>query len=379
MGHEIGDYILIRVAECITESLEGTDHISRLGGDEFAVILNGVHGKETIITIAQKLLDNFSKTIYVARNHYNLSCSIGISMFPKNGKKSDELLNHADTALSSVKERGGGGYAFYSETMDQKSLERVMLENQLKKAIELEQFYLDYQPKVNIMTEKVVGMEALVRWKHPDLDIIPPNNFISLSEETGLILPLGRWVLREARIQNKMWQEKGFPSLIISVNVSVKQLMDANIVNDIKTILEETQLESKWLEIEITESTFADITYASVLLQEIHNLGVQISIDDFGTGYSSFSYIKHLPINTLKIDSSFIRDIHENEESYAIVKAMLALTKTLGINAIAEDIELKNQAILLQESGCHQGQGYLFSKPLSPKHFETYIREHFKK
>lgn len=377
MGHEVGDYILIKVAERIAKSLDSNDHISRLGGDEFAVILEGTSNKEEIELAAAKVLKSVGRTIHVARQKYNLSCSIGITTFPDNGKKGDMLLNSTDTALSTVKERGGGGYAFYNKEMNEKSLERIMLENELGKAIELEQFHLDYQPKIDFLSNKVIGMEALVRWNHPDLGLIPPNNFISLAEETGLILPLGLWVLEEACKQNKTWQSKGYPLLIVSVNLSVKQLMDEDIVKQIKEVLLKTELEPKWLELEITESTFADITHASTLLQEIRDIGVQISIDDFGTGYSSFNYIKHLPIDTLKIDASFIRDIHENEDSQAIVKAMLTLANTLGINVIAEGIELREQSIILNAEGCKQGQGYLFSRPLRSDKFEAYIIDHF--
>lgn len=377
MGHEVGDYILINVAKRISNSLRTSDHISRLSGDEFAVILEGLSDQDEIELVVQNIINNIQKSIYVARQYYNLSCSIGVALYPNDGDKSDEILNHTNTALTTVKERGGGEYLFYNQEMNHKSLERIMLENELTKAIHSEQFYLDYQPKINFKTKRVIGMEALVRWSHPDLGLIPPNNFIPLAEDTGLILPLGKWVLHEACLQNKQWQKMGYPQLVVSVNLSVKQLIDENIVNEIKTVLQETDLEPRWLEIEITESTFVDVGHASTILQEIRDLGVQISIDDFGTGYSSFNYIKHLPIDTLKIDSSFIHDIHENEESYAIVKAMLTLAKTLDITVIAEGIELQDQANLLYESGCNHGQGYLFSKPLPHYHFEKYIENHF--
>lgn len=263
--------------------------------------------------------------------------------------------------------------------MSEKPLERIILEEQLKKALKQNQFYLNYQPKVDLLTHDIIGMEALVRWNHPDLGLIPPINFITLAEETGLISPLGEWVLREACTMNKSWQDKGYPPFVVSVNISVKQLMDQSTVNQIKSILLDTGLNPKWLEFEVTESIFVDITQNAGLLHEIRALGIQISIDDFGTEYSSFNYIKHLPIDTLKIDRSFIRDIHSNSDSRAIVKAIITVAHTLGINVLAEGIELEEQLLLLSADGCNQGQGYLFAKPISSQEFEKYLDNHFKK
>jgi EAL domain-containing protein (putative c-di-GMP-specific phosphodiesterase class I) len=243
----------------------------------------------------------------------------------------------------------------------------------LRMAIKEEQFYLEYQPKLNLSTQTLIGMEALVRWKHPELGTIPPGKFISLAEETGLIVPLGEWILRESCRQMKKWQEKGYHSLVISVNVSIRQLEDVNFINSVKKILKETDLDPKWLEMEVTESVFMDVNDAASILEEIRQLGIQISIDDFGTGYSSLSYLKHLPIDTLKVDASFIKDIHVNEESRAIVKSVLTLATTLGLNVIAEGIEIQEHVNELNKDGLLFGQGFYFSKPLNSQAFEEYL------
>ena len=273
-----------------------------------------------------------------------------------------------------MKERGRSGYALFNTDMEEKSLERILLENELRKAMELEQFYLDYQPKIDFSKRTLVGMEALVRWNHPDLGRIPPNKFIPIAEETGLVIPIGEWVLREACKQNKKWQEMGYPPVAVSVNVSVRQLEQADMLQQVIEVLNETGLDPKWLELEVTESVFADLENAASILEEIRGFGVQISVDDFGTGYSTFSYVKHLPVDTIKIDSSFIRDVHKNVESKAIVNAILTLAETLDINVIAEGVESTEQLELLNSGGCIQWQGYLFSKPVSKDLFEDYFR-----
>lgn len=375
-GHEAGDYILTVAAERLKKVLRHGDLIGRLGGDEFAIMLKNVNSEDDVIAFTNRLRESFKEPIEVVpKQQYSLSCSIGIAMFPEHGTDAEKLLLNADTALYAIKGEGKNEHAFFTREMEEKSLQQVLLENELRKAIDREQFYIDYQPKIDFVKNKVIGMEALLRWRHPDLGIISPVQFIPLAEETGLISQIGEWVLRKACEQNKKWQDEGYPPLRISVNLSVKQLMEPNIVEKIKQILEETQLDPKWLELEVTESVFANIEDAPKILQAIRDIGVQVSIDDFGTGYSSFSYIKHLPVDTLKIDSSFIRDIHENDESKAIVRAVLTLADTLGMQVLAEGIELDEQLKILNKDGCQLGQGFLFSKPLSKENFERYIEK----
>lgn len=373
-GHETGDIILTEVAKRIKSSLRSTDLIARFGGDEFTVLLPNVSLEETK-KLAKRIQTNFEHPVELPGKSLTLSCSIGISHFPKHALEADALLNKADTALYYVKERSKGEYAVYHPEMQEKTLELILLENELRKAIKLEQFDLDYQPKIDFSANRLIGMEALVRWNHPDLGKIPPNKFIPLAEETGLIIPIGEWILRKGCQQNKEWQRKGYPPLKLSVNVSVRQLTQPTIVDTIKRILDETELEPKWLELEVTESILADLEQAAAILQQIRDLGVQISVDDFGTGYSSFSYVKHLPIDTVKIDASFIRDLDKNEESKAIVRAVLTLANALGISVIAEGIETEEQLAVLISDGCKQGQGYYFSKPLSSKEFEQYLKK----
>ncbi|NEU29790.1 EAL domain-containing protein [bacterium LRH843] len=374
-GHEVGDLVLTEAAKRIRACLRSNDIVARIGGDEFTVLLTNVKSMTEVQGVAQRIKESFQESISSGDKTHELSCSIGISLFPTDGVDVDELLKRADTALYVVKERGRNGYLFFDLAMEERSLERIVLENELRKAIQQEQFYIDYQPKKNLSTGELVGMEALVRWNHPELGKIPPNKFIPIAEQTGLILPLGEWVLKQGCMQNKAWQEQGLTPLKVSINLSPRQFYQFNLVGKIKEILDETGLDPKWLELEVTETVFGDLDNAVAVLHSIRDLGVHISIDDFGTGYSSLSYIKQLPIDTLKIDASFIRDIHQNKESQAIVQAIVSIARSLNLNVIAEGIENEEQMAALTEDGCIQGQGFLFSKPLSKGEFETYLGE----
>jgi EAL domain-containing protein (putative c-di-GMP-specific phosphodiesterase class I) len=302
-----------------------------------------------------------------------LSCSIGIALFPQDGDTAEDLLKRADTALYSVKSVGRNGYALFDPTMEAKSLERILMENELRKAIEQEQFQIHYQPKMDIGSQSLTGMEALVRWVHPEMGVISPGKFIPIAEESGLIVELGEWILKEACRQNKKWHEEGH-RLKVSVNLSARQIFQKDLVEIITATLKELELSAEWLELEITESIFVKMEEATVVLQQLREAGIHISIDDFGTGYSSFSYIKSLPVDTIKIDASFIRDIHHNQESQAIVKAIVTIADSLQMNVIAEGIELDDQVEALQQNGCVHGQGYLFSKPLATEEFERFLR-----
>lgn len=374
-GHEIGDLILMETAQRIKKCIRSGDLVARLGGDEFTVMLTNLASKEEVEGVTQRIHASFHDPIKLGKQFYHMSCSIGAAFFPVDGKDADELLKRADMALYSVKERGRDGYSFFHPDMEERSLERILLENELRKAIEHEQFHIDYQPKMDLSTGQIIGMEALVRWNHPELGKIAPNKFIPVAEETGLIIPLGEWVLRRGCEQAKQWQLQGYPPLKLSVNLSTRQFYQPNLLKNIQEILKDTGLNPQWLELEVTESVFADFDDASTILQAMRELGIHISVDDFGTGYSSFSYIKHLPVDTLKIDASFIRDIHRNKESQAIVKAILSIAETLNLNVIAEGVETKEQLAILSEDGCSQGQGYLFSKPLPSHDFERYLKE----
>lgn len=369
-GHETGDVILTKVAKRIDEAIGANDMIGRLGGDEFAVLATNITGKNAVEQIAKRIIEKMEKPLESGDKHFTLSCSIGISMFPEDSQKGDDLLSKADTALYDIKDKSSIPYIFYTKEMETESFERMMLENELRKAIEQKQFKLYYQPKVDIKKKSITGMEALVRWDHPDLGVVSPGQFIPLAEKTGLIIPLGTFVLEEACFQMKRWKEQGFSPVKVAVNVSPKQMTQPNFLTSIQNILQKTNVDPKCLELEITESVFMEHEHATNLLQSIRDIGVRISVDDFGTGYSSLSYIKHLPIDTLKIDTSFIRDVHQNEESKAIVKAMITIAKSLGIQIVAEGIENQDQLEVLNNTGCNQGQGFLLGKPLSSDEVE---------
>jgi len=374
-GHEAGDLLLMEAARRIKACVRENDIVARFGGDEFAVLITDLKNREEAEHIAQNIQMRIQEPLETGEQSRRVSCSIGAALFPEDGKEPDELLKRADIALYCMKEMGRNGYLFFRPDMEMRSLERILLEHELARALKQNQFEIDYQPKVELASKRAVGAEALVRWNHPDLGKISPAKFIPIAEETGLILPLGEWVLRHSCLQAKEWQEKGYPPVKISVNMSARQFQDPHLVSKIKAILDETGLDPKWLELEVTESVFMEMENAAAILQQFRELGVEVSIDDFGTGYSSFSYIKQLPVDTLKIDTSFIRDLHLNKESQAIVTAILTIAKTLGLNVVAEGVETAEQLAFLNQEGCDQAQGYYFGKPLSAEQAEAYWRE----
>lgn len=370
-GHESGDYLLAEAARRIKASIRSTDLVARLGGDEFTVLLTNVNSIEDVERAAQRIHLNFQEPVELPDQFYSLSCSIGIAVFPDHGKAADELLNRADTALYTVKEKKRNSYAVFHPEMEKKSLERILLENELRKAVEKEQFSIDYQPKWNFASGELIGIEALIRWRHPDLGTICPDKFISIAEEMGLMLPIEKWLLRHACIQGKEWQDKGYPSVKISVQLSSCQLAHPGIEEQIGAILEETGLEPKWLELEVTENVLADVNEFSSVLEKLRLLGIHLSIVNFGSSYRAITHMKQLPIKTLKIDASFIENIHESKESRAIVQAALVLARTIGANVVAEGIEREEQLDILKAGGCVHGQGGLLSRPLSSEELET--------
>jgi diguanylate cyclase (GGDEF)-like protein/PAS domain S-box-containing protein len=372
-GHDVGDLVLKEAAKRIRSVIRPTDIAARFGGDEFVVMLKDVQDEGGVISVVQRMLNQFQNPINESGQDYTLTCSIGVVHYPNHGESPEDLIKNADTALYYVKERGKNDFMIFNQLMEHQSLERRILENALRQGIKEQQFYLEYQPKINMSTNELIGMESLVRWKHPDLGVIPPGKFIPLAEEAGLIVPLGEWILRESCRQAFAWQDRGYPPLILSVNVSVRQLEDLNFVDKVKTILHETGLDPKWLELEITESVLANVKSTISILKEIQKLGIHISVDDFGTGYSSLSYIKELPIDTLKIDQSFVKDIHTNKESKEIAKAIINLANSIGLNVIAEGVELKEHVDELSKDGIFLGQGYYYSRPLKVGAFEDYM------
>ncbi|MCG7342960.1 EAL domain-containing protein [Sporosarcina sp. ACRSL] len=373
-GHEAGDIVLKAAAKRICSVIRSTDIAARFGGDEFVIILKDVQDEKDVITIVEAIVDQIQNPINEIGQDVKLTCSIGVAHYPTHGQSSEELIKNADTALYYVKERGKNDYMFFTQQMEHQSLERRILENALRQAIKEQQFYLEYQPKINMSTNELIGMEALVRWEHPDLGIIPPGKFIPLAEETGLIVPLGEWILKESCIQAHAWQNKNTPQLVLSVNISVRQLEESDFITKVTSILHETGLDPSRLELEITESVLANVKSIAPVLKEIQKLGIRISIDDFGTGYSSLTYIKELPIDTLKIDQSFVKDIHTNRESKEIAKAIINLANSIGLSVIAEGVEIKEHVDELCEDGTIFGQGYYYSRPLKAEAFKDYMK-----
>lgn len=377
-GHEIGDLVLKETANTIQSAVQQNGEAAHFGGDEFVVLLKNIENEQDLMKRLQDLLGKFESPLIIDDREYKITVGIGVVNYPEHGESPEDLIKNADIAQRHIKENEKNDFMIFDQTIENQSLERRLLESALRKGISKQQFYLEYQPKMNMTTNVLYGMEALVRWKHPDLGIIPPGKFISLAEETGLIVPLGEWILRESCRQTKQWQDAGYPQLVVSVNVSVRQLADLKFMDKLEAILKETKLDPKWLELEVTESVLADVDRIVSILKEIRKRGIQISIDDFGTGYSSLSYIKELPIDTLKVDQSFVKDIHSNEESKAIAQVILNLANSMGLNVIAEGVELQEHVEELSKGGYILGQGYYFSRPLKVGAFEQFIDEQLK-
>lgn len=365
LGHEAGDHLLkemsLRFKNCLRES----DTVARLGGDEFVILLEDMTDPQYAAHVADKIIGAALDPFTISGADYHVSASIGISTYPHDGQDVQTLMKHADIAMYLAKDHGKNNYQMYSTQINVHSFERLALESSLRSALERNELSLHYQAKAEIATGRITGMEALLRWRHPDLGMISPSLFIPLAEETGLIVPIGRWVIRTACAQNKAWQEQGLPPLRISVNLSARQFNDEHILHDVSQALRETALEPGLLEVEITESMVMHSPDKAVkLLSAMRAMGISIAMDDFGIGYSSLSQLKRLPINTLKIDRSFIKDLMMNNEDAAITGAIIAMAKSLHLNVVAEGVETEDQLLFLKERNCNEMQGYLFSKPL---------------
>ncbi len=374
--HSYGDEVLTAVAQRLQALFRENDTIARMGGDEFTVILSNIRNDEDAALVARKILDTFKEPFYIQGHGVFLGASIGISMYPKHGIAVDDLVRNADTAMYRAKEEGRNTYQYYSEDLTARAFERVLLESNLHKALERSEMVLYYQPQLNLLTGDLCGLEALVRWQHPEMGLIPPSKFIPLAEESGIIVPMGKWILCEAIRQMKVWLEAGIvkPHALISVNLSAKQFDQSDLIEMIDHILSEAGLEPATLELEITESTMMRAPDLSGhVLQQLRNLGVQVAIDDFGTGYSSMSHLKMLPLTKLKIDKSFVSDIPQDTNDMAIAKAVIALANSLSLEVLAEGVETREQQEFLTREGCHSGQGYLYSRPLKAKDFEAYM------
>lgn len=374
LGHRVGDKMLKTVAKRLSACVRESDTLARLGGDEFVAILVGVDAAEGITTVAKKILMLISEPIYIDDQEIYTSGSIGIAVYPMDGDDSHTLLKHADLAMYQAKELDRNNFQFFSREMNVKVLERMMLENSMRKALEREEFFLVYQPQVDARTGRITGMEALLRWQHPDLGLLSPDKFICLAEETGFIVPIGEWVLRTACRQNKAWQQQGLPAVRVAVNLSAKQFGQYHLDEMIAATLMETGMAPQWLELEITESAIMkNAEQNAIILHKLKEMGVSLAIDDFGTGYSSLSYLKHFPISRLKIDRSFVRDITTNPDDAAIAEIIIAMAQTLKLSVIAEGVETRAQMELLSFNNCIEMQGYLFSRPVPAEQFSILL------
>lgn len=375
LGHDVGDRLLKDVAGRLSGCVRKVDTVARLGGDEFAIVLEGISHVGNVTTVAQKILDVIAQPYTLNGQEVFVTVSIGITVYPFVNDNIDNLLNDADAAMYSAKKQGGNCYRVYTSDMNSEAFERLSLETSLRHALERKELMLYYQPQMNLSTGKTSGMEALLRWNHPELGLVPPDKFIPIAEETGLIVPIGEWVVRTACAQNRAWQDAGLPPLRVAVNLSARQCRQKDLVETISLILKETGMDPRFLELELTEGVLIENTHTTnSILAEIRDLGVQISIDDFGTGYSSLSYLKRLPINTLKIDISFIRDITADPDDGAIATAIIALAHSLRLKVVAEGVETEAQLAFLRDQGCDDIQGFLFSRPLSAEAFERWLR-----
>ncbi|MEN8130949.1 MAG: EAL domain-containing protein, partial [Pseudomonadota bacterium] len=373
LGHDVGDRLLKATAERIVRCVRSVDLVARLGGDEFTVILDGIGSLKVVETVADKICRSLSEPFRFLDREIYVSTSIGISVWPEDGRDIGTLIKHADTAMFRAKEQGGE-YQFYEPHMEVDVQKRLELNNALRRALERDEIFLHYQPKMDLKTGSIVGMEALARWKHPHLGLVPPSDFIPLAEQSNLIVDLGEWILRLACNQTRSWLEKGFGPLSVAVNLSSRQLMQRDLPEKVAAILGETGLHPSHLELEITESTImSDPEEIIPVLTELRDMDITLSIDDFGTGYSSLNYLKRFPVEVLKIDASFVRDITTNLEDKALISGIIALAKRMCLKVIAEGVETQEQKVFLLEQECDQIQGYLVSKPVSAAEFEQHI------
>jgi len=370
LGHRAGDRLLQSVAERLSACVRESDTLARLGGDEFVIVLAGVPCVENITLVAKKIQGLVAEPAFIESHEIYSTASIGIAVYPTDGEDSHTLLKHSDLAMYQAKEFDRNNFQYFSAEMNSRARERMMLENSMRKALEREEFFLVYQPQVDVSSGRIIGVEALLRWDHPELGLIGPDKFIYLAEETGIIVPIGEWVMQAACRQNRAWQEQGLPPLRVSVNLSGKQFGQKGLDEMISATLMETGLDPQWLELEITESAIMkNAEVSSTILGKFREMGISLAIDDFGTGYSSLSYLKHFPITRLKIDRSFVEEITTNPDDAAIAEIIIAIAQTFKLSVIAEGVESRAQMEFLASHNCMEMQGYLFSRPVKAEQF----------
>ena len=376
LGHTVGDQLLLQLSERLSNSVRDGDTIGRFGGDEFAILLDDINSDSHISLLAEKLLDTLKKPFKINKHELFVTASIGISIFPNDGEDSDTLLRNADVAMYRAKDLGKNNYQFYSDDLSARIFERMTLESHLRHALERNEFVLYYQPQIDTRTQKIMGVEALLRWKHPEFGLVTPNNIVPLMEETGLIEKVGHWALETACRQSRKWHDAGWTYLHLSVNISSRQFNDPDFISLVHDIISTTGINPEYLELELTESMLIRNASATInALNTLSSLGVRFAIDDFGTGYSSLSYLRRFPIDTIKIDRSFIHDVTDNPDDAAIASAIIVMGQNLSLNVIAEGVENQQQLEFLSSRNCHYLQGNLFSRPLPAEEFSTLLRQ----
>lgn len=376
LGHQAGDTLLTVISSRLKRTLRASDTVARIGGDEFMLVLpeRGEGTGSLTVDVLQRIMDAIVEPVTIKENSFVLTCSMGIAVYPADGADPGTLMAHADVAMYRAKELGRNNFQFFTTAMNEQAKDRLRLEAELRYAIERHQLILYYQPQVDSRSGALLGFEALVRWNHPELGMVQPGSFIQVAEETGLIVPIGAWVLRTACAQLKVWHDLGFDSLRVAVNFSACQLAQPDLVPAIAEILDDTGLEARHLEVELTETVvMKDVERNIVTFRKLKELGVQLSVDDFGTGYSSLAYLKRFPIDTLKIDRSFMQDVTVSQDDASIVSSIISLAHNLKLSVIAEGVESGEQAAFLREQKCDALQGFYFSKPVPPDRIDALL------
>ncbi|MBP3949607.1 EAL and GGDEF domain-containing protein [Bacillus suaedae] len=375
LGRTVGDQTLKEISRRLVSLINGHDLVARVGGNEFIVGMTNVSSDSQVSSMAEKCLSKIKSPFLIDGYEFMITGCIGISLFPSHANNAETLVKTANLALDRAKGRGSNAVEYYKSNMIHYFHEHFQVENDLRRAIKNGEFSLAFQPQLSLITNQICGEEVLVRWHHPDNGTIPPDKFIMIAEETGLIVDIGEWVLREACIQKKQWIEKGLPTTPISVNLSLRQFLQHNIVEVISSILEETQLHPSLLKIEVTESVSINVTRTLEVLKQLISIGVKISLDDFGTGYSSLQYISQFPVHELKIDQSFVKNIGNRQNSEGIISLIIRLAHVMDLTVIAEGVETDEQRTYLENQGCDKVQGFLYSKPLISTEYEQFLKQ----
>lgn len=375
-GHSTGDALLQAVAERLKSGLRESDTIARIGGDEFTVLLSNITKVEDAVKVAQKLIEEFTEPFRIGDKKFFVTVSVGISFYPFDGTETETLIKMADIAMYRVKGQGKNNYQLYDLSMDAKAFEHIALENSLRRALERDELVIYYQPQASLSNGEITGLEALIRWEHPEFGLVLPSKFIPIAEDSGLIVPLGEWVIREACRQNKAWQDAGLQPVPVAVNLSARQFFEKRLPETISEALSETGLSAKYLTLEITESsTMHDVDYTTATLNRLKEMGIKIAMDDFGTGYSSLSYLKRFPLDMLKIDRTFVKGIPNDREDAVIISAIVALAHNLELMVIAEGVETEDQLMFLRSLKCDEMQGFYLGRPVPAKEVIKFLEK----